>query len=191
MNVRLQHIADEAFLSVGNLAYHFKNKETIVEALFADLTKKQKELLSEYRVVPLFDNMDRLFSRSFNLQNEYDFFYLDTLEIKRAYPSIAKVHQQHVRWQIGQLKSMLEFNAARGALISEPRDGIFEKLAVQIWMTSDLWKVQQNLRGMDLDTEQNYRDAVWALLFPYFTEVGKLEYSQMLDNPYDVSFGSI
>ncbi|MEL7123903.1 MAG: TetR/AcrR family transcriptional regulator, partial [Bacteroidota bacterium] len=30
VNVRLQHIADEAFVSVGNLAYHYSNKESIV-----------------------------------------------------------------------------------------------------------------------------------------------------------------
>ena len=33
VNVRLQHIADQAQMSVGNLAYHYANKEAIVTAL--------------------------------------------------------------------------------------------------------------------------------------------------------------
>lgn len=188
VNVRLQHIADEAFVSVGNLAYHYKNKEAIVEALYSDLTQKQRELLAEYRVVPLFDNMDRLFRLSFHLQNNYVFFYLDTLEIERAYPSIAEIHRQYIKWQIEQLKSMLNFNSSRGALVPEPFEGLFEQLAIQIWMTTDLWKVQQKLRGKGVEEEGEYRTAVWSLLMPYFTKVGMLEYEQMMEGPFDISF---
>jgi len=191
VNVRLQHIADEAFVSVGNLAYHYKNKEAIVKALYSDLTQKQRELLAEYRVVPLFDNMDRLFRLSFHLQNNYVFFYLDTWEIERAYPSIAEIHRQYINWQIEQLKSMLNFNSSRGALVPEPSDGLFEQLAIQIWMTTDLWKVQQKLRGKGVEEEGEYRTAVWSLLMPYFTKVGMLEYEQMMEGPFDISFDDI
>ncbi|MEZ4931347.1 MAG: TetR/AcrR family transcriptional regulator [Saprospiraceae bacterium] len=103
VNVRLQHIADEAFISVGNLAYHFPNKEAILIAVYDELTGQQKELLAEYRVVPLFDNLDRLIRRTYQLQQLYVFFYLDTLEIVRAYPSVKTAHQQHIDSQISQL----------------------------------------------------------------------------------------
>ena len=41
VNVRLQHIADAAFVSVGHLAYHFKNKDNIITELYGlfQLTK--------------------------------------------------------------------------------------------------------------------------------------------------------
>ena len=188
INTRLQHIADEAFISIGNMAYHYPNKEAIVMTLYKDLEKKQKELLAEYRTVPLFDNMDRLFQKTFLLQQEYIFYYLDALEITRAYPAISSVHRQHIEWQIGQLKNMLEFNVSRGAIITEPAENIYEKLSVQIWMTVDMWPVQQAVRGKPAEGEQVYREAVWALLFPYFTKVGRLEYEQMLEAPYDMFF---
>ena len=188
VNVRLQHIADEAIVSVGNLAYHYSNKEAILEALYGDLTKKQKQLLAEYRIVPLFDNIDRLIHHSFQLQQEYIFFYLDTLEIVRANPSVSAAHQQHIKSQVDQLKVILDFNVSRGALIKEPMEGVLNQLALQIWMTMDFWLTQQSVRTGQAPDRQDYRKAIWNLLIPHFTEMGKREYEQMLQMPYDFYF---
>jgi len=188
VNVRLQHIADEAFISVGNLAYHYPNKESILLALYEALTKSQKELLAEYRIVPLFDNIDRLIQQTFLLQGQYIFFYLDTLEIIRAYPSIGVTHQKHIASQINQLKSSLDFNTSRGALMPEPSVGLFEKLAVQIWMTMDLWTTRQAIISNAMDNEKDYKNAIWNLIIPHFTDMGKREYAQMLEKPYDFYF---
>ena len=188
VNVRLQHIADEAFVSVGNLAYHYKNKEAILSALYLALTKKQKQLLAEYRIVPLFDNIDRLIHHTFQLQQEYIFFYLDTLEIVRAYPLVGEAHQQHITSQINQLKVILDFNVSRGALLKESIDGVFNQLAIQIWMTMDFWLTQQAVRTDQTLEEQGYKNAVWNLFIPYFTDMGKREYEQMLRKPYDFYF---
>ena len=188
VNVRLQHIADEAFVSVGNLAYHYQNKETILEVLYATLTKKQKQLLAEYRIVPLFDNIDRLIYHTFQLQEEYIFFYLDTLEIVRAYPAVQQAHQEQIQAQINQLKMILDFNVARGALVPEPIDGVFDQLSLQIWMTMDLWRTQQYVRVTQEPDVQDYRQAVWNLLIPFFTGMGKQEYKQMRQMPYLFDF---
>ncbi len=188
VNVRLQHIADASLVSVGNIAYHYANKEAILQALYDDLTKKQKELLTEYRIVPLFDNIDRLIRRTFLLQQEYVFFYLDTLEITRAYPSIGEAHQKHVSFQIAQLRSILDFNVARGALLAEPLEGAFDQLALQLWMSMDFWRTQQAVRTSEQPDEHNYRQAIWHLLVPSFTDMGRREYEQMLEMPYDFYF---
>jgi AcrR family transcriptional regulator len=47
VNVRLQQIADSAFVSVGHLAYHFKNKEKIILYLYKKLKKKQELMLTD------------------------------------------------------------------------------------------------------------------------------------------------
>ncbi|MEM8908433.1 MAG: TetR/AcrR family transcriptional regulator [Bacteroidota bacterium] len=188
VNVRLQHIADEAFISVGNLAYHYPNKAAIVMALYRALTQKQKELLTEYRIVPLFDNIDRLIRHTFQLQQKYVFFYLDTLEITRAYPDIKTMHHQHIDSQIRQLISILHFNVARGAIRTEPRPKHFEWVATQLWMTMDFWLSQQAIRQSQAATEQDYCTAVWTLLIPHFTDMGTREYEQMLHFPYDFYF---
>lgn len=188
VNVRLQHIADEAFVSVGNLAYHYANKEAILRALYDSLAGQQEALLAEYRIVPLFDNIDRLLRRTFALQQAYIFFYLDTLEITRAYPEIGATHRERIRSQIAQLYSMLDFNAARGAMVPEPIEGLYQQLAQQLWMTMDQWLYQQSVLERKTDDEKAYRQAVWNLFIPCFTPMGAREYQQMLEQPYDFYF---
>ncbi|MCH2081408.1 MAG: TetR/AcrR family transcriptional regulator [Saprospiraceae bacterium] len=188
VNVRLQHIADEAIVSVGNIAYHYTNKGAILYALYESLTKKQKQLLAEYRIVPLFDNIDRMIHHTFQLQKEFIFFYKDTLEIVRAYPSVRKAHQLHISSQVSQLQVIIDFNVSRGALVKEPMEGVFHQLAKQVWMTMDFWLTQHAVRVDETMTEQHYKEAVWNLFIPYFTEMGKREYIQMLQMPYDFFF---
>jgi len=147
VNVRLQHIADEAFVSVGNLAYHYANKEAILTKIYEVLTKRQNELLAEYRIVPLFENIDRLLIDTFLLQQDFEFFYLDTLEILRAYPSVGETHRQRIQAQVIQLKTILDFNVSRGALIAEPFENSYPILASQIWMSMDFSLNQQAVRS--------------------------------------------
>ena len=90
VNVRLQHIADAGSISVGHLAYHFKNKDSIIEALYDQLKKQQEVLLYDFRTADLFENINQQLQSIFQLQKKYLFFYLDTLEVLRAYPIIKK-----------------------------------------------------------------------------------------------------
>lgn len=188
VNVRLQHIADEAFVSVGNLAYHFQNKEAIALSIYQQLANEQDELLKEYRLVPLFENLDRIIQHSFQLQLKYPFFYLDTLEVIRAYPSIAELHRQRVQTQIQQLYSILEFNVARAALSAPASNGQYKQIAQHIWMAMDFYLTQHKVKSDELPDAGVYRMAIWSLLQPYFTRLGALEYQQMLASPYDFYF---
>ena len=106
VNVRLQHIADYGDISVGHLAYHFKHKDCIVEALYDELKTAQEKSLYEFRMAYLFEDINRQLHHIFECQKHYLFFYLDTLEVLRAYPSIKEKHQQHIAWQIQQIEWM-------------------------------------------------------------------------------------
>ena len=120
VNVRLQHIASEAAISIGNMTYHYRTKELIVQAIWEQLVKKQSEHLAEYRIVPLFEDIERQMRSMFQLQQTYIFFYLDTLEVVRAFPEIHKLHRKHIEWQVQQVISMFQFNVSRGAFESPP-----------------------------------------------------------------------
>jgi AcrR family transcriptional regulator len=186
VNVRLQHIADEAFVSIGNMTYHYRNKDLIMYAIWEELIKKQKELLAEYRIVPLFEDIERQIFSTFQLQQEYLFFYLDTLEVMRAFPEIKEAHQKHIGWQKQQISFMIQFNISRGAFLTEimpiKRDyteGYQNELAQNYWAVSDFWLYRQSIIGAPLDDYANYRESIWSLLIPYFSNMGMKEYEQM------------
>lgn len=179
VNVRLQHIADEAGISVGNLAYHFKTKDDIIENIYGKLEGEQKELLSELHIVPLFVNIDTHLSNVFNLQKKYSFFYSDTFEVVRAFPKIKKKYREYTSWFLMQINNMIHFNVSRGVFNESTEPDFAKNLAINYWTIMELWLYQNRIRGIDVTNENDFKIAIWSLLRPYFTELGVKEYKQI------------
>ncbi|MFM7358778.1 MAG: TetR/AcrR family transcriptional regulator [Sediminibacterium sp.] len=178
VNVRLQHIADAAFVSVGHLAYHFKTKDDIIKNLYEELRIKQINLLNEFRVVPLFEDINRYLIATFQLQTKYIFFYVDTLEVLRAHPEIYDKHSFHIQWQLTQLKIMLNFNCARGSLhtLSEQEQ---QQLAWQLRSFIDMWPYIKKIESNSKPSISNFLSDIWHILNPYFTDTGRNEFYQL------------
>ncbi len=179
VNVRLQNIADAAFVSVGHLAYHFKNKDTIVDTLYEALKKEQEVLLVEFRVVPLFEDIQRQLISLFQLQKKYLFFYLDTLEITRAYSGIQQKHAQHIEWKLQQVEFMLQFNISRGSF---QKPLVANQVVSTAWLFHtcvDSWMYNRKVMGLDNLAQADFIRSIWSLLQPWFTDMGWREYEQM------------
>ena len=176
VNVRLQHIADAVCISVGNLAYHFHNKDSIVETLYDQLKEQQEVLLYDFRTAHLFEDINRQLQQVFQLQKKYLFFYLDTLEVLRTYPAIKEKHQEHIAWQLQQIEWMFEFNTFRGSFKEPAQDGQYKKSSWLFWSTVDNWMYARLISGLDHLKEEDFLRDVWNLLIPYFTEEGLQEF---------------
>jgi AcrR family transcriptional regulator len=179
VNVRLQHIADSAFVSIGHLAYHFKNKDDIILSLYKRLKKKQELLLTEFRVLPLFEDIDFLLRHVYQLQQQYRFFYLDTLEVIRALPDIAEKHRQLLSFQRQQIQFMMEFNASRGSFMQPLHKEQFAQLAHIFCMTMDNWMSYQYINGNNEADETAYCKDLWSILRVLFTDMGDPEFRQL------------
>lgn len=179
-NVRLQHIADEARMSIGNMTYHFRTKDDIVRALWAHLEREQRASLDAFRVLPLFEDLERLMEHVFDLQARHAFLYLDTLEVMRAFPDLQTAYAQHLSWQIQQLGWALDFNRARGALEGHLLEGGRSlSLAKQFWSTANTWPYSQSVAGLPMGDYEDFRNLLWNLLFPYLTDMGQQELRQI------------
>lgn len=178
---RLQYIADEAFVSLGNMTYHFCNKEAIVQAIWEKIAGRQRTLLAEFRVLPLFEDIDRLLASLFALQQQYAFFYTDTLDIIRNYPEIEGSYRQQTQWQISQLALALQFNQARGALLPAlEQEAEARQLAGQFWQLSDTWIYYRSIQGLTVNDYRAFRKTLWHLLSAYFTDMGIQEFRQTI-----------
>jgi len=179
VNVRLQHISDDTIISLGNITYHFKTKDDIIHAIWLQIKEEQKILLSEFRIMPLFEDIDRYLFASFHLQQKYIFFYQDILEVIRAYPLIGTEHQLHVVWQEQQMSNMFIFNIARGAFVKEPYKDFYKILASNwIWMFEN-WMQRQQILSKDINDYEAFSQSLWNVLMPVFTHQGFNEFNQM------------
>jgi len=170
VNVRLQHIADAGCISVGHLAYHFKHKECIVEDLYDNLKGELESLLYEFPTVHLFEDLNRELLALFQIQKKYVFFYINTVEVLRAHPTIKEKHQQHIAWQIKQIEWVFEANIFRGSFQKPVDDDQYKKLAWLFWSTMHNWMYARYISGLDYQRKEEFLQDIWGVMLPYMTE---------------------
>ncbi|PUZ30004.1 transcriptional regulator, TetR family [Chitinophaga costaii] len=178
-NVRLQHIADEVGISVGNLAYHYKNKEAIVVAVYDCLLNGLSEILSTYLVYPDLSDFDKQFSDLFSFLNENIFYINNIWEIERTYPDIKKEWALLNKKILLQLKKRIKYNLQRNIIKPESYPKEHEILAQSLFLSINFWIPQQLLQGLPVQ-ENLFKKALWALLFPYFTPKGIEEFTNLI-----------
>jgi AcrR family transcriptional regulator len=169
VNVRLQHIADFGDISVGHLAYHFRTKETLLEALYDQLKTQQEKVLYEFRMAHLLEDIDGQLRAIFHCQQQYVFFYLDTLELLRGSSDIAEKHRKYMDWQLQQIEWMFLFNVDCNTFLPPSKENQYQHLAWMFWLTIDNWMYARQIRGMDHLDEERFTADLWLLLTPYLT----------------------
>jgi AcrR family transcriptional regulator len=174
-NVRLQQIADETGISVGNLAYHFKNKDALVQVVYDKLFEDFSKILSNYLQLPDLRDFDQLFELLYHFYTKHSFYINNIWEIERSYPDIKKSWSGFNQKIILQIEKRIEYNFQRGVLLSEPYQGTYHHLAESIWININCWIPQQFLQGKKT-TLNLYLRAIWNLLIPYLTPKGRMEY---------------
>lgn len=171
--VTLRDIADRVGISIGNLAYHFKNKDFIIEEIFRLMEEERQKRLSEVQMIPSFDNANRQTLAILKISYKYRFFYLDTLDILRAYPSIAKLHKKQVEESINYVKAILDYSVGSGNMKPEPYPGCYRRLSETVWSIMQFWLMSEAIRGIKKHSANEARITMWSLVEPHLTEKGR------------------
>ncbi len=175
VNVTLRDIAKEVSISTGNLSYHYKNKGAILQAAYQRMAQELNGMLGAVQIIPNFKNINEQVLPFFEFQVRYSFFYVDILELTRAYPDLAKTYQAQTQRFLESIKAMIDYNVGTGNLFPERIPQAYDKLAHTIWMMMVFWLPQQKVRGIVQDGRQA-RDTIWNLIGPYLTEKGRNVY---------------
>ena len=135
--------------------------------------------MAECRVLPLFEDIDFMLRNMYKLQQQFRFFYADTLEVVRTFPEIAEKHRELLRFQRQQIQFMMEFNASRGSFIQPSYTDQFAGLAHIFCMTMDNWISYQYINGNSANDETSYCNDLWSILRVLFTDMGIPEFRQL------------
>ncbi len=178
--VRLQMIADQAGISTGNLAYHFKNKEAIIQAAFGKLTEELKDILARFKTTPDLLDFDMQLDGFYLFDQRNPFFFVHLLDIQRNYPHISPCDMQCIEKILLQIHNRLLFDMRNGLLIPEPFKGFYEQLARTIWMQIAFSSTQRALLREKKHSLLQFKRSVWVLLLPFFTKRGRSRYQALI-----------
>ncbi len=175
VNVRLQHIADAAFVSVGHLAYHFRNKDAIVDFLFEQHRQSNQVVLQSFRIMPLFQDVDSMLCDVYLLQEKFSFLYTDMLELIRAYPALAAKYIEYTNWQRVQLALMIDFQLSRGALFLPNHTTTVAYISCLLLQHLETWRYRQLLMENQVLAFEQFCNDTWKVLLPFCTPLGLRE----------------
>lgn len=164
----LADLAQQCSMSRGNLAYHYKYKEDILDDIAVQLDKEIKSFFEKRKDYPAFYNLSLDIQTCRHLQKNYPFVFRDMSVLE--HDSIKEVM---TKWSKAVIKRNLEafaYGIEIGNLKPEPFDGLYYQLSVNTWMITYYWVAQEAVR--EVGNLEEAEKMAWAVIIPHFTEAG-------------------
>ena len=166
--VTLHELAQGMGISRGNLTYHFKDKDVLLEAIADEMWAKMAIQRNQSRQFPSFENVHNEVQLYYKFQKEYAFIFLDTHVLN--HPIIKKKFRKITEQTILDIKASIAFSIKIGNLKPEPLPGLYANIAFIAWMVTFFWLSQQIIRGEK--TGEDGEKMIWSILIPHFTARG-------------------
>lgn len=193
--VTLHELAQNLGMSRGNLTYHFKNKELLLNAIAEEMWNKVQASRNESRQFPSFENLRNKAQSFYAIQKDYAFIFLDSQVLK--YSTIKQQLKALTKEMIADHKAAIAFSIKLGNMRPEPIPGLYNNIALITWNLYFFWFSQQATLG-----EQQVKDPqklIWSILIPHFTEKGinafisffGEDYYQSLGQPFEHDMNSL
>ncbi|WP_158978750.1 TetR/AcrR family transcriptional regulator [Cellulophaga sp. L1A9] len=180
-NVSMKQIADSLSMSAGNLQYHFKSKEILLATIYFEMYEENKNyILPENAYITLF-HFEEMMRNFDSLQQHYNFFFNDIVNINKTYPEIAEHYKITNLNRFKEGRKLIDYYVETGRMLPESETINYDKTIHLIWMASTFWQAQK-LVITATNYETNKCGAVemlWTLLLPYLTDKGLEEYHQL------------
>ena len=158
--VSVADIAQEVGISKGNLTYHFKRKEDIVDALVDEPSGHDTRPTE-----PATDlaGLDAIFLDMQRTVTDNAFYFWHYAQFAQLSPKIRKSQLANSELMIGLLRGTLANLEAAGLMKPEPVPGAYDALAEQLLMAGVYWIPFCELRGIERTA---FRDHAWSILGP-------------------------
>lgn len=181
--VSTNSIAEHCNISKGNLHYHFKTKQEIIQAIYADM---KSEIESDWygdENQPTVNHMAEMFVRQLNLIWRFRFFYREMVMLIHNDPVLRLTVREHREKRIDAVIKFFQ-GLVDAKVLSRPRSKeSLHYLVIMTWIFSDNWLNFIELQGKDEDNDavQLGYDFIIEMLYPYLTEKAKAEIYESYD----------
>jgi AcrR family transcriptional regulator len=173
-NTSTRHIATEIGISAGNLHYHFKHTEDIIQALFDRLIKESDMLMASLENYVEGVDMElvfTIFKDFYNLLTRYQFIFINFVEISLWIPSIRESYAAIVIKRKKETKRFFNLMVQKKVLRNDIPEEVWDYLINNIFIVVDFWPshnlINEKLEG--LQAYESYVSSIKALMYPYFT----------------------
>jgi AcrR family transcriptional regulator len=177
--VTLRAIANKMGISHGNLNYHFKKRETIIEDLYFQLVGRMDENMSRNEGKSI--GLQTLFSMSsITIESfyEYRFFMLDFVQIMRESNKIKTHYLQLTKIREEQFAMLFSLLIKNKVLRKEVLPNEYSFLYKRFQILGDFWisSAEVTKSGLNKKMIKEYSEIINQSIFPYLTDSGKKEY---------------
>ncbi|MCF6224203.1 MAG: TetR/AcrR family transcriptional regulator [Flavobacteriaceae bacterium] len=177
--VTLRSIAKKMEISQGNLNYHFKKREDIIETLYFNLVKhidlKMSNNKEEEVSLKLLLNLSTSIMSDFY---EYRFFLLDFVQIMRENKIIKTHYLELSKIRESQFLGLFAVLIKKGIMRKEILHNEYAFLYRRFQILGDFWISSAQLTHKHISKEmiKEYADIINQSIYPYLTEKGKVAY---------------
>lgn len=177
-------ICDHIAISPGNLTYHFKKRDDIIEALYFELADALIEILEKAENSPL--NLEALKQNTKQLNKVFfdnRFFLIDFFQILRTSKKIKKHYSKLSKRRLAYIKKlvqkMIDNGEMRKAELPNEYDYLFERSV----LIGDFWvaAIGATTDEVMLKHTRTYTILFMQSFYPYLTSKGKAAFLKLED----------
>ncbi|QUM74921.1 TetR/AcrR family transcriptional regulator [Moritella sp. 24] len=183
-NITTNHIAAHLGISPGNLYYHFRNKEDIIDSIFEQYVNYLAENFQPHREGEVtLEVMMRYLDSMFETMWRFRFFYYSLPILLSRDPNL---HKKYLKFQevSAQREVDLLFSLQKNNVVNVPIEDL-DELANSIKVVLVSWVSYRTTISKDAKVYKTdiYRGILKSIFMmkPYFTEKALVDYQHMRD----------
>jgi AcrR family transcriptional regulator len=179
-DIAIRDIADAVGISSGNFAYHFKNKEALLEYFYQHMYD-EVTIETEFSGKDGFENFNTMLIQITDFMTKYSFFYTDIAEIFRLCPFIKKDYASKYESRKEIYKKILQHFMRIELLQNSTKPELLNSMTHTIWFTMTFWQAQKKVLPNNFKEVQPYFviKQVWQILLPYMTTKGSNQFKKI------------
>jgi len=171
-HVSTNRIAEASGISKGNLHYHFKNKESLIQSIYEQMIVEVRQNWQNDHLNPTIAHMAEMFERQLRLIWDFRFFYRELTALLQNDSQLKKKFSENRKRRTADVVRFFEALVAAGVMVQPEGARSLESLVRISWILGDNWVNYIEVDGYEI-TPQTIGEGyalVIELFRPYMAE---------------------